>query len=167
MPMNKREKILRVRKKIKKLIRTLILFSAALIFAVVFLLPTVLTITNSFMSAAEINSNYGSVFATSEKGGKLFIAKTVTLKFIPDMVTFAQYYTVLFKSPEYLFKFWNSVIYVVPIVVLQLGVATLASYGFARYSGRLKNAIFFAYIIFDFVTSLMDYIEERKKNKRR
>ena len=34
-----------------------------------------------------------------------------------------------------------------PIVVVQLLIATLASYGFARYSGRLKNAIFFAYII--------------------
>ena len=120
---------------------------AAIVFAFIFLLPTILTITNSFMSAAEINANYGSIFATSEKGGKVFVSKTVTLKFIPDMVTFAQYYTVLFKSPQYLFKFWNSVIYVGPIVVFQLGIATLASYGFARYSGRLKNAIFFAYII--------------------
>ena len=141
-----KQKILR-RKRRLDIFKTSLVTIAAIVFAFIFLLPTILTITNSFMSAAEINSNYGSVFATSEKGGKLFIAKTVTLKFIPDMVTFAQYYTVLFKSPEYLFKFWNSVIYVVPIVVLQLGVATLASYGFARYSGRLKNAIFFAYII--------------------
>ena len=141
-----KQKILRKKRRLD-IFKTSMVTIAAIIFAFIFLLPTILTITNSFMSAAEINSNYGSVFATSEKGGKLFIAKTVTLKFIPDMVTFAQYYTVLFKSPEYLFKFWNSVIYVVPIVVLQLGVATLASYGFARYSGRLKNAIFFAYII--------------------
>lgn len=141
-----KQKILRKKRRLD-IFKTSMVTIAAIIFAFIFLLPTILTITNSFMSAAEINSNYGSVFATSEKGGKLFIAKTVTLKFIPDMVTFAQYYTVLFKSPEYLFKFWNSVIYVVPIVVLQLGVATLASYGFARYSGKLKNAIFFAYII--------------------
>ncbi len=141
-----KQKILRKKRRLD-IFKTSLVTIAAIVFAFIFLLPTILTITNSFMSAAEINSNYGSVFATSEKGGKLFIAKTVTLKFIPDMVTFAQYYTVLFKSPEYLFKFWNSVIYVVPIVVLQLGVATLASYGFARYSGRLKNAIFFAYII--------------------
>ena len=127
--------------------KTVVVTIAAIIFAAIFLLPTILTFTNSFMSAAEISANYGSVFATTEKGGKVFISKTVNLKFIPDMVTFSQYFTVLFKSPEYLFKFWNSVIYVGPIVVIQLLIATLASYGFARYSGKLKNAIFFAYII--------------------
>ncbi len=141
-----KQKIIRKKRRLD-IFKTSLVTIAAIVFAFIFLLPTILTITNSFMSASEINANYGSIFATSEKGSKIFVAKTVTLKFIPDMVSFAQYYTVLFKSPQYLFKFWNSVIYVVPIVVLQLGVATLASYGFARYSGRVKNAIFFAYII--------------------
>ena len=127
--------------------KTALVTIAAIIFAFIFLLPTILTITNSFMSPAEINANYGSIFATTKNGGKVFVSKTVNLKFIPDMVTFSQYFTVLLKSPEYLFKFWNSIIYVVPIVVFQLMVATLASYGFARYSGKIKNIIFFAYII--------------------
>jgi multiple sugar transport system permease protein len=119
----------------------------AVLFAIVFLLPIILTFTNSFMSASEISANYGSIFATTDKGGKVFVSKTVNLKLIPDMITLGQYITVLFKSPEYLFKFWNSVIYTVPIVIVQLGIATLASYGFARYDGRLKRAIFFAYIV--------------------
>ena len=114
-------------------------------FAVLFLLPIVLTITNSFMSASEISANYGSVFATSESGGKVYISEKVNLKFIPDMVSFSQYITVLFKSPEYLLKFWNAVILVVPIVVFQLVVATLAAYGFSRYKGRLREIIFFSY----------------------
>ncbi|MCR4904165.1 MAG: carbohydrate ABC transporter permease [Butyrivibrio sp.] len=116
-------------------------------FAFLFLLPVILTVTNSFMAPSEINANYGSIFAKTDTGGKVFISKTVNLKFIPDMVTFSQYFTVLLKSPEYLFKFWNSVIYVVPIVVFQLFIAALASYGFARYSGRVKEIIFFLYII--------------------
>ena len=119
----------------------------AAFFAILFLMPIVLTITNSFMSASEISSNYGMVFATTSSGGKVYIAEKVTLKFIPDMVSFSQYVTVLFKSPEYLFKFWNSVILVGPIVVFQLTVASLASYGFARYRGRIREIIFFAYII--------------------
>jgi len=77
----------------------------------------------------------------------------VNLKFVPDMVTFQQYITVLLKSPEYLFKFWNSVIYTVVIVVFQLVVAMLASYAFMRYKGRLKEIIFFLYII----VTLMPY----------
>ena len=119
----------------------------AAVFAFLFLTPIVLTITNSFMSASEISANYGTVFATDANGGKVYIAEKVNLKFIPDMVSFSQYNTVLFKSPEYLFKFWNSVILVGPIVVFQLIVASLASFGFARYRGRIREIIFFMYII--------------------
>ena len=86
-------------------------------FAFLFLLPIVLTITNSFMASSEISANYGSVFATDANGGKVYIAEKVNLKFIPDMVSFSQYGTVLFKSPDYLLKFWNSVILAGPIVV--------------------------------------------------
>lgn len=116
-------------------------------FAICFLMPIILTITNSFMSASEISSNYGTVFATTDTGGKVYISEKVNLKFIPDMVSFSQYITVLFKSPEYLLKFWNSVIYVVPIVVFQLGTASLAAYSFTRFRGRIKEMIFFGYII--------------------
>ena len=120
---------------------------AALFFAILFLTPTVLTFTNSFMTSSEISANYGAIFAKSNSGGRVYVAETVNLKFIPDMVTFKQYATVLFKSPEYLMKFWNSVIYVVPIVVFQLLIASLASFGFARYRGKVKQLIFFLYII--------------------
>ncbi|MDC7295093.1 carbohydrate ABC transporter permease [Butyrivibrio sp. DSM 10294] len=139
----------RIRRKKKRIdnLKTFLVTAAALFFAILFIMPIFLTITNSFMSASEISANYGSVFATTKQGGKVFISKTVNLKFIPDIVSFYQYYTVLFKSPEYLFKFWNSIIYTVPIVVLQLAVATLASYGFARYDGKFKRVIFFSYII--------------------
>lgn len=99
------------------------------------------------MTQTEINANYGAVFAKNEKGGKVFISELVNLKFIPDMVSFSQYVTVLFKSPEYLLKFWNSVILVVPIVFFQLTVALFASYGFARAKGKLKEIVFFSYII--------------------
>ena len=121
------------------------LFAAA--FAILFLAPIVLTITNSFMSASEISANYGSIFATTDTGGKVYVSERVNLKFIPDMVSFSQYITVLFKSPQYLLKFWNSVILVVTIVVFQLTIATLASYGFARYEGKLRSIIFFLYVI--------------------
>lgn len=130
-------------KRIKLYIATIV----AAIIAILFLMPIILTICNSFMSASEISSNYGAVFETNEKGGKVFISQKVNLKFIPDMVSFSQYITVLLKSPEYLLKFWNSVILVVPIMVFQLGVASITSYGFTRFKGRLKEIIFFMYII--------------------
>ena len=142
--------VLRRRKKRKKVwsyIRVAIATGIAAFFAILFLTPIILTISNSFMASSEISANYGTVFSTTDTGGKVYIAEKVNLKFIPDMVSFTQYATVLFKSPDYLLKFWNSVILVGPIVVFQLLVASLASYGFARYRGRIREIIFFSYII--------------------
>ena len=48
-------------------------------FAFLFLTPIVLTITNSFMSASEISSNYGTVFAVDANGGKVYISEKVNL----------------------------------------------------------------------------------------
>ncbi len=127
--------------------KTVIVTTAAIVFAIIFLMPIILTITNSFMSASEIASNYGSIFATTEKGGKVFVSNKVNLKLIPDMITFAQYIAVLFKSPQYLLKFWNSVFYTIPIVVVQLTIAALSAYGFSRYDSKAKKIIFFSYII--------------------
>lgn len=135
------------KKKTNEIIKIVLATAVAAFFAIMFLTPIVLTITNSFMSSSEISANYGSVFAKTESGGRVFISEKVNLKFIPDIVSFSQYITVLFKSPDYLFKFWNSVILVGPIVVFQLTVAMFASYGFTRYRGRLREIIFFAYII--------------------
>ncbi len=118
-----------------------------LLLALIFLLPIILTISNSFMTNGEISANYGAIFHTGENGEKQFILEQVNLKFIPDMVSFEQIKTVLLKSPEYLLKFWNSMILVVPIVIFQLFIASLASFGFARYRGKIRGAIFFAYTI--------------------
>ena len=120
----------------------MVLIAAA--FAVYFLLPTVLTITNSFMAESEINANYGAVFSVSSGG---YISDTVHLKFIPEKVTMQQYFTGLIRSPDYLVKFWNSMLYVVPIVLFQLVVASTASYSFMRWQGRIRRGLFFLYII--------------------
>ncbi|MCQ2080018.1 MAG: carbohydrate ABC transporter permease [Lachnospiraceae bacterium] len=139
----KLRRLKRGKEKLKIAIITLLLAFVACIF----LSPIVLTMTNSLMSQSEIKANYGQVFSTDANGGKTYISKQVELKFIPDMVSVSQYYTVLFKSADYLYKFWKSVILVVPIVIFQILVAVAASYGFYRFSGKLKTIIFFTYII--------------------
>ena len=118
----------------------------AAVFAFLFLMPTVLTITNSFMTQSEITANYGQVFHNSTDG-KSYIKDKINLKFIPDKVSFSQYFTVLLKSPDFLYKFWNSVILVAPIVLAQLAVASVAAYGFTRWRGKIRDTIFFAYVI--------------------
>ena len=129
------------------LARTILTIIAAC-FALAFLMPTVLTITNSFMTQSEISANYGKVFASlSGSSGKTYVAETVNLKFIPDKVSISQYVDVLVRSPDYLLKFWNSVILVVPIVLLQLAVASVTAYGFTRWRGKVRSFLFFFYVI--------------------
>lgn len=119
----------------------------ACIAAILFLMPTVLTIANSFMTSTEISANYGAMLNNITDSEKTFISENVNLKFLPDKVTFEQYKSVLFKSPDYLLKFWNSVMLTVPITFFQIIIAIFTSYGFSRYPNKYKSVIFFAYII--------------------
>ena len=134
-------------KKRKRMIVKIILTIVAVTTAIITLIPIVLTFTNSLMASSEITSNYGMIFEKTDTGGKKYILETVNLKFIPDMISLSQYFTILIKSPDYLLKFWNSVILVVPIVVFQLIVALLAAYGFTRTKGKLSAIVFFSYVI--------------------
>lgn len=130
-------------------LRTFLFTCFLIIFALAFLLPTILTLANSFMSTQEIQANYGSILdnaSSDKKEAKTYIAKQVNLKIIPDMASLEQYATVLFKSPDYLLKFWNSVILTGPIVCVQLVVAAGAAYSFTRYRSRRKEILFFVYI---------------------
>ncbi len=115
--------------------------------AVLFLMPTILTLANSFMTSNEISANYGAMFSNISGDEKKFISENVNLKFIPDKVTIDQYKSVLIKNSDYLMKFWNSIILTVPITLFQLALAVLTSYGFSRYPGKIKGLIFFVYII--------------------
>ncbi len=132
----------------KKCLFTALLTGFAVLTAVLLLFPTVLTITNSFMRKEEIHANYGAMidYLDNEKTGT-FVLDQLNLKMIPDKVTFGQYVSVLFKEPDYLMKFWNAVILVVPIVFFQLIVSLAASYSFAFFQGKRKEIIFFVYII--------------------
>lgn len=123
-----------------------VLTLVTVVLGLLFLLPTLLTITNSFMTQGEISTNYGQVFENAVDG-KTYISKTVNMKFIPDRVSLSQYVTALIKSPDYLFKFWNSVILVFPILFGQLAVASVAAYGFTRWRGKVSDVIFFSYVI--------------------
>lgn len=115
--------------------------------ALLFLVPIILTFSDSFMTSSEISANYGVMFNNMSGNEKTFVSENANLKFIPDEVTVSQYRSVLITNSDYLLKFWNSVILTVPITFFQIIVALLASYGFSRYPSRIKGIVFFAYII--------------------
>ena len=107
-------------------------------FGLFILIPVAYTILNSFMSAAEIAKYYGAIH---EEG------KSTIFHLIPDRFTLDSYYQILFRRPDYLVKFWNSLLLTGSIVLGQLVVSCLGGYAFAKFRFPGRDAIFFLLII--------------------
>lgn len=130
--------------------------------ALLFVLPMILTVVNSFLTEEEISRSYGTALGDPTA---TYMEEKVVLKFIPDWVSGSQYVTVLLQSRVLLIKFWNSVLYVLPITLLQVSVAAMAAYGFTRYHTRGRGVVFFLYIVLTImpyqVTLVPNYLVSR------
>ena len=131
----------------KKLIKYIFL----ILIAAIFLLPIIYMFACSFMSNSQVENMLN--FSNGEY-------KTVEM--IPNMVSLNQYYQVFFRRPEYLLKFWNSVIITFPTVICQVIISALAAFAFAKLKFPFRDKLFFVYIILLIlplqVTLVPDYI---------
>ncbi|SOY32103.1 L-arabinose transport system permease protein AraQ [Acetatifactor muris] len=125
-----------------KKIRTMkrkILCMLFVVIAVVYMMPLIITFTNSFMGSGEVENNY------SVDG--LGADEYVVMDIVPKKATLSQYVSLLFDSPVYLHMFWNSVKIVAPIVLGQIFVSAPAAYAFTVLKFRGKEGLFFLYMI--------------------
>lgn len=113
--------------------------------AIAFISPLILTMTGSFMKNDEIIEKFyeftESDSSISQMIGYFFI------RFIPNKVTLSNYYEVLVETNQFLKMFWNSVFLVVPIVIGQVLISSMAAFIFAKVQFKGREFIFFAYII--------------------
>lgn len=101
-----------------------------------FLFSVIYMIACSVMSSGEVNKMLN--FANGNY---------TDIKLIPDMFSLEQFYQVFFRRPEYLLKFWNSVIITFPTVIMQVIVSSFAAFAFAKLKFPLRDKLFFIYII--------------------
>ncbi|URZ01763.1 carbohydrate ABC transporter permease [Clostridium felsineum] len=101
------------------------------VFAIAAIFPVIYMVSNSLMGEEEVRNTLQSF--------KFHI--------IPDGFTLIQYYNSLLKQPDFLLKFWNSVILTVPIVIGQIVVSIFGAYSFAKIKFKYKTQIFFMFII--------------------
>ena len=139
--------------------------------ALIAIMPIFFTFLNSFMSSSEIEANYGVIYQSlpgGSEGAAQFIDKMPQLQLIPQEVTAEQYSNLLLTTPSYLFKYWNSILLTLPVVIGQLAVACMASYSFMRYRRKRREVLFFFYIILMLmpfqVTLVPNYIMSDKLN---
>lgn len=117
---------------------TIVLTVMLFVMAIIMLIPLYFTISNSFMTEAEIQFNYSTEGTADEY---------LHLKWIPDWVSLEQYKTLLFDRMQFLIMFWNSVLLVVPIVFGQAAVAVMAAFALSQFSFFGRDSLFFLYII--------------------
>ena len=88
---------------------------------VLFLFPVIYMLACSFMTGSQVSEmlNFSD-------------GKYKELNMIPNMATLEQFYQTLFRKPEYLLKFWNSVVCTFPTVIGQVAVSSLAAFAFAK-----------------------------------
>ena len=101
------------------------------------LLPVLLNLAGSFVS---------ELFAESVFSGTLEGAAKDT-EGITSIFSIGQYTDVLIASPDYLFRFWNSVALVVPVVIFQMILSSLTAYGLSQGKGKFFSAVLLVYLV--------------------
>lgn len=119
-----------------------------IIMGLLFLLPIIFIISNSFMGDLEIISRYTKDItqynATDLTANGMHF---VNMGFIPDNPTISRYLDVLFKNPKYLKAYLNSILIVVPILIGQSIISPLAAYAFEYSKWKYKEILFFIYVL--------------------
>lgn len=113
---------------------------------VLFMLPLVVTLTNSLMPANDILSHYTtrlSVFDIVNDVKERYIQ----IPLIPSQISVSQYADVLVNQPSFLILLTNSLKITVPVVLGNGIVSMLAAYGFSIWKWKHKEKIFFIYIV--------------------
>ena len=113
---------------------------------IVFLMPLVITFSNSWMSKTEITQNYSTQPDTFDLADGISERYQV-FKLIPGKVTFKQYYEVLLKQPSLMILMTNSLKIAVPVTLGSLAISMLTAYGFAIWNWRYKEILFQVYVI--------------------
>jgi len=111
-----------------------------------FLLPLIVTFTNSFMAEAEIALNYTSTLTTFDLMDGI-TEKFQQIRLIPEQVGFWQYAEVLINQPSFLVLLTNSIKITLPVVLGSLMVSLLTAYGFTIWEWKHKEIIFMVYIV--------------------
>ena len=104
------------------------------------LLPVAFTLLGSLMSPGEIEHYFGPVYEGAAE-------QAVRLHLLPDRLSLESWYQVLLRRPDYLIKFWNSLLLCTAIVLGQLIVSCMGGFAFAKYRFPHKNLLYYALIV--------------------
>lgn len=121
--------------------------------SLLFVLPVVLTVACSFLSPQEVQRVFGPLLG--EDGTAVFGA-------LPQGFSLMGYYEVFFATPDYLAKFWVSLLLAVGAIAGQVAISCLGGFAFAFYDFPGKRLLYGLLCLFMLiplqVTLLPNYI---------
>lgn len=129
-------------KHVKEKLVTLAVFCLGLLF----LLPLLVTLTNSLMTEAEIALNYTSQLSVFDLVDGV-VERFLQMRLIPQKISLAQYAEVLLNQPSFLVLLTNSLKITLPVTLGNLAFSLLTAYGFIIWEWKYKEAVFAVYII--------------------
>jgi len=135
-------------KRIKLLQQVLIILVAGSL-ATLFVMPILITITNSFMTGFEISNRYAIAVSPANHFYTLEVFPQihfVRMTLVPMWVTLRQYFT-LFQDVGYINSLWNAVLITAPSVLGQMVICVPAAYAFEFSRWRHKEKVFFVYVV--------------------
>jgi multiple sugar transport system permease protein len=120
--------------------------ASLLLLGVLFLLPLIVTFTNSFMTETEISLNYTSALTSFDLADGIK-EKFQQIELIPGRAGLWQYAEVLINQPSFLVLLTNSLKIALPITLGSLFVSLLTACGFTVWEWRHKEFVFAVYIV--------------------
>lgn len=108
-----------------------VLFLAAL--SLLFVLPVVMTVACSFLSPQEVERVFAPLLG---EGG------TAALGALPQGFSLMGYYEVFFATPDYLAKFWVSLLLAVGAILGQMVISCMGGFAFAFYDFPGKRLLY-------------------------
>ena len=121
--------------------------------SLLFVLPVVLTVACSFLSPQEVQRVFGPLLG--EDGTAVFGA-------LPQGFSLMGYYEVFFATPDYLAKFWVSLLLAVGAILGQMVISCMGGFAFAFYDFPGKRLLYGLLCLFMLiplqVTLLPNYI---------
>ncbi|MDR2889223.1 MAG: carbohydrate ABC transporter permease [Lachnospiraceae bacterium] len=134
--------------KVKKIVTRLPIGLVLMVIALCYLFPLLITLTNSFMSKAEIVRHFGNKYDWFDSERALAEeTHYAEYELIPEVLSPEQYSTLLFKTPAYLDRFVNSLYLTIPTILLQVVIGSASAYGFTVWRCKYKELLFCIYII--------------------
>ena len=121
--------------------------------SLLFVLPVVLTVACSFLSPQEVQRVFGPLLG---EGG------TAVVGALPQSFSLMGFYEVFFATPDYLAKFWVSLLLAVGAIAGQVAISCLGGFAFAFYDFPGKRLLYGLLCLFMLiplqVTLLPNYI---------